>query len=394
MIRSVINESIDGMMNPLHAYYDAGYKCGHAVSKNNRPTAAAMHNWLSKALALEKGGNKAKAEAEFNRGYEDGNPKPSVKYFSEQQTDADRLYAVYDYTDGGPEEPSLHGVYLDRKKAHDEAKWIRKAHREDPLHRWPLLDDEAAKVKIANPETVALAKAYGRFYAEPFNAINETGEWNDGDDNLVAWKKQLENDIKHIENATDGKLKLKSIHGFDAYQGPYAWVSINNKPYKIWTDSSMLWIEGFPVDNTSDQGKFPGFLGYVDDIVEMLDDESKLFQYNGSFSMNESHPPVKGGEKPMRWGNGDIASLNDRLENGKAIGKFISKENAIGYSRTKWNKLGWDEQRKYAEQMNRQVTKYNVMFDDESFVSVPRNVYEQIKLQELPEKNFWQKFTA
>lgn len=86
--------------------------------------------------------------------------------------------------------------------------------------------------------------------------------------------------------------------------------------------------------------------------------------------------------------------MNDRLENGFAIGKFVSAENAVKYSRTKWNRMGWDEQRKYATQMNRRVTKYNVMFKDESFVSVPKAMYDQIRLPELPEKNYWQNYSA
>jgi len=155
-----------------------------------------------------------------------------------------------------------------------------------------------------------------------------------------------------------------------------------------------LWIEAFKIDNTSGDGKMAGFEGGVGDIVEMLGTPNAIDPRFG-YSLNESeHPPVKGGDKLMRWGNGDIASLNDRLDNGFATGKFISTENAVKYSRTKWNRLDWDEQRKYAVQMNRQVTKYNVMFKDESFVSVPKSMYDQIRLPELPAKNYWQNYSA
>lgn len=109
-------------------------------------------------------------------------------------------------------------------------------------------------------------------------------------------------------------------------------------------------------------------------------------------SLRENASRVKGGDKPMRWGNGEIASLNDRLESGYAVAKFTSTENAVRYSRSKWNKMGWDEQKKYAAQMNRKVIKYNVQFKDESFVSVPKAMYDQIRLTELPEKNFYQQY--
>ncbi len=75
-------------------------------------------------------------------------------------------YVVYDYTEGGPNEPEIHGVYTDRKRAHDEAKMIRSSHLTDGI-RWPLLGDDAAKVKIAGPETVSIAKQFKRFYEGP-----------------------------------------------------------------------------------------------------------------------------------------------------------------------------------------------------------------------------------
>ena len=106
--------------------------------------------------------------------------------------------------------------------------------------------------------------------------------------------------------------------------------------------------------------------------------------------LNEEHRPVRGGEKQMRWGDGSVASLNDRLENGIAVSKFISQENAVQYNRVKWNRLDGNEQKAYAEKMNRKVMKFDVQFKDESFVAVPKAVYDQITLPELPEKNFFQ----
>ena len=88
----------------------------------------------------------------------------------EDQAGGDTFYVVYDYTETGPEEPELHGVYTDLERARSEAKMIRAAHRKNPLHTWPLLGDEAAKVKVASPSTVSLAKDYNRFYAGPVYA--------------------------------------------------------------------------------------------------------------------------------------------------------------------------------------------------------------------------------
>lgn len=105
------------------------------------------------------------------------------------------------------------------------------------------------------------------------------------------------------------------------------------------------------------------------------------------------HSPVKGGDKPMRWGNGDVASLNDRLEDGFATGKFISIENKIDYNRRKFNQMaGNGAQDAYRMKLNQKVTRYNIQFKDESFVRVPKAMYDQIQLPELPQKNFYQEY--
>lgn len=109
--------------------------------------------------------------------------------------------------------------------------------------------------------------------------LNETGEWaNDEDD--IAWMKGLKSEIQKIESETKGKLKLLDVKGFDKYQGPYAVVEINGRKYKIWTvgsgfDNDLLWIENYPVDNTSEEGANPGFMGTTEIIIDMLNKQSK-----------------------------------------------------------------------------------------------------------------------
>jgi len=110
--------------------------------------------------------------------------------------------------------------------------------------------------------------------------INETGEWDDYDEELQLWKESLKNDVIEISNKTEGKLKLFDVRGFDKYQGPYAIVEINNKNYNIWTqENDMLWIEDFPIDNTSNVGHRSGFIGSKIDIIEMI---------NNQYSQNEN----------------------------------------------------------------------------------------------------------
>lgn len=118
-----------------------------------------------------------------------------------------------------------------------------------------------------------------------------------------------------------------------------------------------------------------------------------------TFGMNENDgekgvPPVKGGDKLMRWANDEVASINDRLESGFAVAKLTTIENAVRYNRIKWNKLDWNGQKKYADQMNRKVQKYNIMFKDETFIAVPKSMYDQVQLPELPPKDYSQQYSA
>lgn len=114
-------------------------------------------------------------------------------------------------------------------------------------------------------------------------ALQETGEWS-GDEDDIAWMESLRKEIDEISVGSNGRLKLIDIKGFDKYQGPYAIVDIQGKKYKIWTmEDEQLWIENYPVDNTSGEGKNAGFQGNAFDIIEMLNKipvSTKDFNYN------------------------------------------------------------------------------------------------------------------
>ena len=123
--------------------------------------------------------------------------------------------------------------------------------------------------------------------------INETGEWDDSDAQMTAWKDFMEETLREIESITNGKLQLIGIKGFDKYQGPIASAIINGVPYKIWTvNDDSLWIENFPFDNTSQKGMKAGFEGSVEEIADAVEQDSKgddeLKNIPGTnFSMNE-----------------------------------------------------------------------------------------------------------
>jgi hypothetical protein len=137
--------------------------------------------------------------------------------------------------------------------------------------------------------------------------LNETGEWDESDDEMVSWKEHLYNSLKLISQYTEDKFSIIDVKGFDKYRGPYGLVKINGKNYKIWTtDDDLLWIEDYPVDNTSSEGESAGFKGNVDDIINLINDNydknrsTTLRTVPGTdFSLNEltsSGPTISGSE--------------------------------------------------------------------------------------------------
>jgi len=130
-----------------------------------------------------------------------------------------------------------------------------------------------------------------------YKQLFETGEWNsdvnldyvlenpDCDEEECVYIKQMYESLNIIKNElTDSKIfDIIDIKGFDLYQGAYATVNIFDKNYEIWnTEDNTLWIEDFPIDNTSSDEMNAGFNGYEFNIVNML---NKLIEVNGNFSI-------------------------------------------------------------------------------------------------------------
>ena len=115
----------------------------------------------------------------------------------------------------------------------------------------------------------------------------ETGEWSrdvnwqfvkdnpDNNSEEAVYIKNFFNDLKILIKRLNNKdiFKILDIRGLDMYQGPYATVRIFNRTYKMWnTQEDDLWIENFPIDNTSEEGKLPGFQESKYQIAELLND--------------------------------------------------------------------------------------------------------------------------
>jgi hypothetical protein len=147
-------------------------------------------------------------------------------------------------------------------------------------------------IKVNSPEELAetghgdLSQLEKENLKENNYLLKETGEWDDSDEEMIKWKEYLKNEINKITNEFPDRVELISVKGFDKYQGPYANVKINDINYTIWTIGEMgnLWIDGFPVDNTSDAGANPGYMGNTGNIINML--KNRFSELNESLKLN------------------------------------------------------------------------------------------------------------
>ena len=89
IIRTVLKEELDAstirnpMMNSEDVYYEAGNRCATARRKRDESSAARLSDWFNRALALEAGENKQKAQDAFNNGYRDGSGQQVFSYLKE-----------------------------------------------------------------------------------------------------------------------------------------------------------------------------------------------------------------------------------------------------------------------------------------------------------------------
>lgn len=56
--------------------------------------------------------------------------------------------------------------------------------------------------------------------------LTETGEWDDNDEDMNSWKEDLKSQAQELALQVNGEVK--SVHGFDKYQGPFAVVNTPN----------------------------------------------------------------------------------------------------------------------------------------------------------------------
>lgn len=72
-------------------------------------------------------------------------------------------------------------------------------------------------------------------YLEESKKLQETGEWDDSDDDMKAWKESMKKQAEYLAKEVNGKVV--SVDGFDKYQGPYAVINTPKHGYiELWYD--------------------------------------------------------------------------------------------------------------------------------------------------------------
>jgi len=143
-------------------------------------------------------------------------------------------------------------------------------------------------------KTMAKKRAHEKMFGA--GTLNETGEWSD-DEEGSAWIESLRGELEMVQNMLAPGLYfiVKDIKGFDKYQGPYATIEINGDTYKVWTqENDELWIEDFPLDNTSSEGSRGGFMGNSAEVADaissqysVLSDLNETLDDDGNFSESD-----------------------------------------------------------------------------------------------------------
>lgn len=66
--------------------------------------------------------------------------------------------------------------------------------------------------------------------------LKETGEWDDTDDEMNSWKENMRDQATYLADNIEGG-RVKSVHGFDKYQGPFAVVETpKHGDVTVWFD--------------------------------------------------------------------------------------------------------------------------------------------------------------
>ena len=111
--------------------------------------------------------------------------------------------------------------------------------RKDKEERLASLKTQLEKDKdqLAADEIEAIEKEIADLEAELFEKekLNEAGEWDDNDEDMQLWLEGMRDSAEELAKEVNGEVK--TVKGFDAYQGPFAIVSTpKHGDIEVWYD--------------------------------------------------------------------------------------------------------------------------------------------------------------
>lgn len=125
-------------------------------------------------------------------------------------------------------------------------------------------------------------------------------------------------------------------------------------------------------------------------VLETPKDNSK-----GNLAINHDYiktlKPVESGKLSQSLNrkynnNGKIQSMREMIESGDYVRKEKSEQNKYEYSRTKYNRMDAKQQAEYEKKLKEKKISYRLYGKDDSFIEVPKTVFDAIKDKNQTEK--------
>ena len=166
--------------------------------------------------------------------------------------------------------------------------------------------------------------------------LTETGEWDESDEDLLAWKEALRDAAEEIARNVDGEVKI--VKGFDAYQGPFAIIATPKYgDIELWSgpEEDLLdakiahvgWIEGsiseiselLNMDTIPEENLISESLEEIDTRTYNDEDEAAYYRNKELYSTSHLARHREAMEKAKKACEDKNIKLEEKLNNYETI---------------------------------------------------------------------------
>lgn len=166
--------------------------------------------------------------------------------------------------------------------------------------------------------------------------LTETGEWDESDEDLLAWKEALRDAAEEIARNVDGEVKI--VKGFDAYQGPFAIIATpKHGDIELWSgpEEDLLdakvahvgWIEGsiseiselLNMDTIPEENLISESLEEIDTRTYNDEDEAAYYRNKELYSTSHLARHREAMEKAKKACEDKNIKLEEKLNNYETI---------------------------------------------------------------------------